>query len=392
MRGPRDIERVLDRWFEGDDRVPSRVIDRALENIERIPQRRATRGPRRFTDMPTSLRLLGLAAALAVIGGATYLVAGSMRSTDEPGGPTNLLDAPSTWSASRPAVFGYQAGVYEFDTYDSKVKARAPLPDGRAIALGNVVSSDGSTAVLGPTADCPDEATYRYATSADFLTFTVTPVVDSCDDRRLLLTGDWHHLWTDIGLKIGDEYILDMGGLEARLTVPPWPNVNGDGPYGISEGEPGQPPREMRVGTDVPDRAETDYEFRLVLDPRLARDVCDVQKGYLDADWTFAEFADPRRGGPSATITHPVDTVVAGYPAVQVKVDARASCVVGSFEDSECCPDDMAWFKHGSYWAVDVGDRRVLIQFLRANQPMTPETLDIGVKLVESLRLTPSTP
>jgi hypothetical protein len=220
----------------------------------------------------------------------------------------------------------------------------------------------------------------------------VAPVVDSCDDRRLLLAGDWDHLWTEIGLKIGDQYFLDMGDLEARLTVPPWPNIKGDGPYGISHGDPGQPPGEVRIGTDVPDKAETDYELRLVLDPRPAKDLCDVQKGVLEPGWTLADFADPARGGPDATITDPVDTIVAGYPAIQVTVDGLASCVVGAFEDSECCPDDMAWFKHGRYWAVEVGDRRMLIQFLRAHQRLTPEQLAIGMKLLESLRLTPSTP
>jgi hypothetical protein len=388
MTTTRDIDRVLDRWFEGEDRVPERVIERALENIDHIPQRRATRVPRRLTDMPTSLRLLGLAAALAVMGGATYLLAGAIRQSDDVGTPRQILDSAGTWTASRPAAFGRPAGRYEFDTYSDLV---ARGPDGTDIPLGPVISDDGATAVIGQIPDCPGQATYGYSLSPDLLTLTARALDDPCADRRTLIEGTWARTRSDVGLQQRVAYTVDMTGLQVRLRIPDWPGIVGDGPYGLTQGPTGLAPRELRIGTDRPGVAETDYELRLVVDPRLARDVCDVRKGILPAGWTLDDFADPTRGGSSATVSHRVDTTVAGYPAVQVTIEPGASCVVGPFSEAECCPEDMAWGRHLRSWGVLVGDRRVLLQFYRTDEPLTEEQLAIGEQLIESLVLTPLT-
>lgn len=392
MTGLRDIERVLDSWFEGDDRIPGRVIDRALENIERIPQRRARRVPRRYSDMPTSLRLLGLAAALAVVGGAAFLVAGVIRPPDRTGSTDLLASTAATWSASRPAVFGHEAGTYGFDTYSDLV---AFAPDGSVIPLGPVISWDGVTAVIGLIPQCLEQSTYRFTLAADYLTGTATAVSESCTDRRALIEGSWQRVEADRGLEVNHRYTLDMG-LHVSFTVPDWPGVAASGPYGVTVGEPGRPPRELRVGTHRSDRPARDYELKLVVDPRPAADICDPGKGVLDDGWTLADFADEARAGGMATFTTPVATTVAGYEAIYVDVTSLSFCGLQLRGGGESVPDDsLTGRTSGRSWAIDVAGRRVLLQFLRSDdaQPnLTTEQLAIGTKLVASLELKPQAP
>jgi hypothetical protein len=388
MTRSRDIERVLDLWFEGVDRIPDRVIDRALENIERIPQRRAGRAPRRFTDMPTSLRLLGLAAALTVAGGAAYLVAGAIRPADAPGATRNMLDAPgATWSATRSGAFGHPSGTYEFETYNKLI---ARTPDGATIQLGPVISGDG-TAVIGPTPTCPEGATYRYGLSADYLTLTALALTDSCTDRRALIEGDWDRLSADRGLDLGTRYTLDMG-IQVSFTVPDWPGIPGVGPYGYTEGEAGQAPRVLRVGTDRPGTTMTDYELRLFVDPHPAKDVCDATKGVLGDGWTMADFADPARAGTMGSFSQPVRTTIGGHDAIYIDVKGSSICG-GQIVTDQCCPDDSLMNGlSGRLWLVDVGGRPILVEFVRYDVALTAEQMAIGQALVDSLKLEPEKP
>jgi hypothetical protein len=69
MSGHIDAERILDAFLAPEaDRLADRVIDAALADIARTPQERGLRIPRRFTNMPASLRLAAAAAIVAVVG------------------------------------------------------------------------------------------------------------------------------------------------------------------------------------------------------------------------------------------------------------------------------------------------------------------------------------
>ena len=80
MTAQLDIERVLDDFLgDGTDELSDRVLEAALRDTEHIRQRRAHGVPRRFSDMPTPLRLLAAAAILATALGGAFLLGGSLR-------------------------------------------------------------------------------------------------------------------------------------------------------------------------------------------------------------------------------------------------------------------------------------------------------------------------
>jgi len=382
MKPTRDIERTLDQWFApGPELVPERVLERALTNIEHIPQRRGI-ASRRF-NMPTNLRLLAVAAVLVAAGGATYLLIGSNRKASDQG-PLPVLginDAAATWSAERPGVFGYEAGTYELDTY-STVVGRTPV--GVPIVLGTA-TADGTTATLGKTTQCLEEGTYRYRHSADYRTLIVETVNDSCVDRRTLIEGEWQRVRSDLNLEVGRAYTIDMG-VRVDFVVPEWPDVKPPGPYVSTEGPPGQPPHVIQIGNDQPNRPYADYELRLVVDPRLAKDVCDIAKGSLDAGWTLDDVA-ARTISRGATFSPPTRSTVSGFPAVVIDVADSVDCYNDQFTEEQCCPDDVVWRQNeGRFWVVDIGPRKVFIAFIGYGHAVTEEQLAIGSELVASLR------
>ena len=66
MTAQLDLERVLDDFLgDGSSELSDHVLDAALNDIARTRQRRALSVPRRFSDMPTPVRLLAAAAILA---------------------------------------------------------------------------------------------------------------------------------------------------------------------------------------------------------------------------------------------------------------------------------------------------------------------------------------
>ena len=391
MTADRDIEKVLDRWLQPDaDRIPGRVIERAVENTQHIPQRRPNGLSRRYDQMPRNLRLLGVAAVLAATGAATLIAVGGGRITDA-WTATDILSinaSAATWSAQRPAVFGRSAGTYELDTYDTLIARSIGVDDG-SIFLGLVVS-DGDTARIGSTLDCPTEGEYAYRVSEDHLRLDVEVVDDACADRRALLVGAWGRSRADQTLELGRTYRLDMGIL-VEITVPSLPGLEQAGPYVVTESRtPGSHPSILRVGTDVIGTHDKDYELRVVTDPRIARDVCDVAQMWLDAGWTLDDFTDRARAGTRATFSDPASITVGGYPAVVLDATSRPDCFNDQFSEAQCCADDLLWFGTGGrLWAVDLGTEKVLIMVVGEGDGVTRDQLTIGQALVDSLRITP---
>jgi dipeptidyl aminopeptidase/acylaminoacyl peptidase len=101
MTGERDIERVLDHWFEdGPSEIADRVVDRALLTIDTTTQTRgALRLPRRFT-MNGTMRL----AAITLAAVAVVAIGASLFNSSPPGNVGGLsTSSPAQPSASPPA-------------------------------------------------------------------------------------------------------------------------------------------------------------------------------------------------------------------------------------------------------------------------------------------------
>ena len=124
MTEPRDVTRVLDLWFaDGPTEAADRVLVEALTQIDHTRQRGPHDVPWRYSEMPTALRLLLVAALMLASAGAALLIAAGglipapepTPTTDEPvtSGPGKVIgtDPSGGWSANRPAVFGNPTGT-----------------------------------------------------------------------------------------------------------------------------------------------------------------------------------------------------------------------------------------------------------------------------------------
>ena len=85
MTAQLELDRILDAFLgEGPTSCPDRVLDAALADITTTRQRRAWRVPRRYSDMPTPLRLLAAAAILAAAVGGVFVLGSSLRNDAPP--------------------------------------------------------------------------------------------------------------------------------------------------------------------------------------------------------------------------------------------------------------------------------------------------------------------
>ena len=98
MTQPRDIERLLDRWFaDGSSVAPDRVIDVVADRIERQPQRPAWRLDWRHLTMNTTYKVAAAIAAIAILG----LIGWNLL----PGGSTGVgVPAPSASPTAMPTA------------------------------------------------------------------------------------------------------------------------------------------------------------------------------------------------------------------------------------------------------------------------------------------------
>lgn len=93
------FERAVGTWLEsGSDRTPPAAIDAVLLAVKTTPQERDLRIPRRFTPMPTYLRLAAVIAIVAVVGAGALMF--SNRSPDVGGQPTPTPTPAATPTAS----------------------------------------------------------------------------------------------------------------------------------------------------------------------------------------------------------------------------------------------------------------------------------------------------
>jgi Tol biopolymer transport system component len=156
MTRARDIEQVLDEWFEeGPVRIADRVVDDALLTIDRTTQTRAAwRLPRRST-MTHTMRLaaIGLAAVAVIAIGAGILT----RPSTGVGGPgtspsTLPTAAPSAPPSASPSAAAVRAltGDVVFEHFGGRLDSASPKPNENAISRLWLAGPDGFARELLP--------------------------------------------------------------------------------------------------------------------------------------------------------------------------------------------------------------------------------------------------
>ena len=146
MTGQRDIERVLDQWFEdGPSEIADRVIDDALLTIERTTQRGGVlRLPRRFT-LNGTLRLAAVAlAALAVIALGVGLF--NRTPATNVGGPLPSSSTPSPAASASAPVAALLPGAIVFEHFGGRLDGTPPRPNENGTGRLWIVDAGGATA------------------------------------------------------------------------------------------------------------------------------------------------------------------------------------------------------------------------------------------------------
>ena len=230
--------------------LSDRALTDALSEIDHTRQLGAHVVPWRYSEMPTPVRLLLVAALLmAVSAGAALLIsAGGLIPTPEPtpttdepvtSGPGMVIgtDPSGGWSANRPAAFGNPTGDWQlnFGPRDTFLVARSA--DGQDVLLGSMTGNGANGTTLGPTDRCPEAGDYEHHVSDNTRIFSISVVADTCADRATLLAGDWTRLHVDAWLQTGDRYRLVGDGVTLDLTVPA-SFVNPDGQTTDYDGSP----------------------------------------------------------------------------------------------------------------------------------------------------------
>jgi hypothetical protein len=393
-----DIDRVLDDFLaEGTGELSDRVLAAALTDIKHTPQRRALRVPRRYSDMPTPLRLLVAAALIATAMGGAFLLGGSFNREPAPepslsptppapaGDAQRIGSAPGgRYTASRPVAFGLPAGDYALELRDGE-----PLivsgPANREILLGSVTNTAEGRAELGSTDRCAESGTYDYALSEDGRTFSIETVEDSCTDRAAILHGDWQRDTINHELVPGQSYAVDIGaGKHMQFTIP----------FGFRHAN-GNPPSvwlNLSNSGEIVFDAE-DFFVLVEAGPSVQRDRCDTTRGEIAIATTLDEFVTWNTSARGVVASDPVPTTVGGHDAVYLDLATTDACPNGTPEpDCFCMPATSLWAGFDEpgerIWGVDVDGRIVVILFHDDNAPLlalTPERQAIANELVASM-------
>ena len=167
------FERAVRDWLEdGSDRTPRPAMEAVLLAIKTTPQERDLRIPRRFTRMPTYMRLAAAVAVLAIVGvGALTLFKGPDIGSRPTPAPTASPTAPPLtegsldpgryrWDADGLRVTMTVPAGWESTSASGIGKAPFELPDGvnlgfaqPATVFGDPCDPEGTAEPIGPTVD-----------------------------------------------------------------------------------------------------------------------------------------------------------------------------------------------------------------------------------------------
>ena len=397
MTAQLDIERVLDDFLgDGTDELSDRVLEAAIRDTEHVHQRRAWRVPRRYSDMPTPVRLLAVAAILAAALGGAFLLGGTVNRTTNPEPappPTPAVLEPvelganpgGEWTAARPAAFGMVAGTYTMALDDSQtVLVRGS--EGREVFLGSLEESQSpGTAVLGPTDRCTASGTYNYALSADFRTLSIELGSDACTDRAAVLAGNWDRSGIRYTLGQGQPYTVD---LQPRVTFAVPAGFNFDD---------GTPPEITVPLIGAQNELWVDAENYLVhiwTDDEVPSDRCNQGSPGRPMPATLDEFVEWNRSSTGVNTGEPIHTTVGGHDAIAIDVGGTDDCPNFSVgPNCGCVPGlnltDVDGTLFERTWGVDVDGRIVIVLFHDDNPPwleLTPERLAVAQQFIDSIQ------
>jgi sugar lactone lactonase YvrE len=134
MTRDRDIERVLDQWFEdGPSEIADRVVDQALLTIDTTTQTRGVlRLPRSFT-MNGTMRLAAIAAAAV----AVVAIGASLFNSSPPGNvgglatssPAQPSASPSTAGSPSASAVVLPSGAIVVEHFGGQLDGGSPKPD-----------------------------------------------------------------------------------------------------------------------------------------------------------------------------------------------------------------------------------------------------------------------
>jgi hypothetical protein len=256
------FERAVRDWLEdGSDRTPRPAIDAVLLAVKTTRQERDLRIPRRFTQMPTYMRLTAAIALVVVVGvGALAYV---NRGPNAGGPPTA---APTATAAPSPSIPPLREGAldpgrYTYDGDGLRVIVTVPagweggsvsvgtgteLPDGANLGLrqpthvfGDPCAPESSTKTLGPSvADLAAAlADLPYVTSSPPADVTISGfsgthlsfVVDTTgiDCVMGLYAQDSFIRAADNGQR-QDLWILDVAGTRLVIDTATYPDTSAD--------------------------------------------------------------------------------------------------------------------------------------------------------------------
>jgi hypothetical protein len=396
MTQPREIEGVLDRWFaDGPRELSDRALGAALSEIDQTRQLGAHVVPWRYSEMPTPMRLLLVAALMAASAGAAFILAGGANPDVPPSspGPSTASSGPpelignsfaGDWVAERAAVFGLEAGEYNMRIPEPASFLFAGRPGEADFILGSI-----STIVpyevtdLGPTDRCPNVGRYSHELSADTKRLTITVDDDPCVDRATLLAGEWVRTWIDRQVIPGTAYSVAVAGATVDLTVPhAFRSSVGD----MTTYAGPQPPSGFsKFGT-----GELAFALTSALDDGSAAiDRCRAAHGRRGLPSTIDAYLEWSRESTGLEVSNEVRTTVSGLPAVQVDLRGGAECETVADQVS---PTGLVSDMHQREWAIDLGGRLLLATFtddIDPQEPLSDEALAMSQAFIDSMEITP---
>jgi hypothetical protein len=395
MTQPREIEHVLDTWFvDGPRELSDRALTDALSEIDHTRQLGAHVVPWRYNEMPTPVRLLLVAALMAVSAAAAVLISGGARNNQPTPSPSpsptsrgpgeSLGSTPAgDWTTSRAALFGSEAGTWTLDVTLRAGRLFASDPSGRETFLGTTTTEGEGRTALGPTDSCPSTGHYSHQVSDDSSTFTITVGSDACVDRSALLSGVWARQWVEHELTPEKRYRMDTGGALVDVTVPR-SFVNPNGGYTDYDGVP----YPMALGHF----RTHDWVFAVFMPtggPSVGIDRCHGTDAQRSLPSTIDQYLAWSRASNGLDVGEPVHLTVAGHPAVRVDLTGVEGC---QGDDGSVQPGYLIEGMQTREWAIDL-DGRLLLALVTDEDPMeflSPEVIDAGEAFIESMEITPT--
>ena len=206
MTRERDIERVLDAWFEpGPTEMPDRLFDDVLARVDRLPQRRAL-PTLRFLPMNSRIRWLALAAAALVVAVAGLALINRPRNDDVGASPTpSASSSPTTVPAELigvwmggprdlPGLLEQAGTTLSFTAREVSITASNQI-DMSFLRSAAAEAGDHRLALgltpMGCEADAVGTYTWSLSTGGRILTIDGSSKVDPCARRAAVLPGTW---------------------------------------------------------------------------------------------------------------------------------------------------------------------------------------------------------